>query len=249
MKNTEIERKFVVKLEDIPYKLSTMNYFDIKQSYIAEIDKSYSFRLRESIWRTPEKKEIYTKFTQTIKSKHLKVRDEYEIVLNETQYSTLSPLYQENYISKKRYELQYNSHILELDIYNNIGNLNIIEIEFDNIKDCDIFEVPEWFGVEVTDNLEYKNENISLNNGIVINYTEIANTIFKKLLSSDLDDFDDIITISINSITHKDKRDYILFLAELTNEVIINRYYSENEFTNAIEIRNLCTKKMKEINI
>ena len=167
MRNKEIERKFLVDIKDVPFDLSTLAYGDITQGYITSIDESFSFRVRQTLNMSSEKVLIDKKHTQTIKSKGSKVRDEYEIELNQEQFSTLWKLCMYNSVHKIRYELPYYHHTLELDVYKNeVEGLYTIEVEFDNIKECDMFEAPEWFGEEVTNKDEYKNVNIALNKGV-----------------------------------------------------------------------------------
>ena len=167
MKNKEIERKFLVEIKDVPFDLSTLSYGDISQGYITSIDETFSFRIRQTLNMTNEKVLIDKSYTQTIKSKETKVRDEYEIELNGSQFSTLWKLCMYNSIHKFRYKLPYYQHTLELDVYKNeVEGLYTIEVEFDNLKECDMFEPPNWFGTEVTELNEYKNVNIALNKGI-----------------------------------------------------------------------------------
>jgi len=169
MKHKEIERKFLVDINDIPFNLSELPYGDITQGYITSIDNTFSFRVRQTLNMNGEKMLVDKTHTQTIKSKGSKVRDEYEIDLNEEQFSTLWKLCMYNSVHKFRYELPYYQHTLELDVYKNeVLGLYTIEIEFNNLKECDNFDVPEWFGEEVTEKLEYKNVNIALNKGIKI---------------------------------------------------------------------------------
>ena len=169
MKNQEIERKFLVNIEDVPYDLESMDYGDIIQGYITSIDHTFSFRVRQTLTMNDENGKIGEKYTQTIKSKDNKVRDEYEIVLEKEQFSTLWKLCLKDSVHKIRYELPYDEHTIELDVYKNeVEGLFTVEVEFDNLKECDMFEPPKWFGEEVTELSEYKNVNIALNKGIKI---------------------------------------------------------------------------------
>ena len=168
MNNKEIERKFLVNIEDIPFDLSGMEYGDISQGYITSIDKTFSFRVRQTLKMSPNKEKVGENYTQTIKSNETKVRDEYEIILGKEQFSTLWGLCLKDSVHKLRYELPYQEHTLELDIYkNDLRNLVTIEVEFENLKTCDNFTPPNWFGEEVTEKLEYKNVNLAINKGII----------------------------------------------------------------------------------
>jgi len=107
MKNKEIERKFLVNLKDVPYDLEKMEYGDISQGYITSIDNTFSFRIRQTLKMDSSKTKIGEKYTQTIKSKETKIRDEYEIELNREKFSTLWQLCMYNSVHKLRYELPY----------------------------------------------------------------------------------------------------------------------------------------------
>lgn len=52
-------------------------------------------------------------------------------------------------------------YICELDIYNNI--LITVEIEFNSKQEADNFNVPKWFGHELTNIQEFKNKNLAQN--------------------------------------------------------------------------------------
>ena len=173
MKHKEIERKFLVEIENIPFDLSKLNYGDITQGYITSIDNTFSFRIRQTLEMNSKKVKIDEKYTQTIKSNETKIRDEYEIELNKAQFSTLWKLCMYNSVHKFRYELPYYQHTIELDIYKNEAEgLFTVEVEFKNLKECDMFEPPRWFGKEVTELKEFKNVNIALNKGIKKNKTK-----------------------------------------------------------------------------
>ena len=51
MKNKEIERKFLVNVEEIPFDLKNMPYQDIVQGYMSSIEHDLSFRLRNVLYR------------------------------------------------------------------------------------------------------------------------------------------------------------------------------------------------------
>ena len=162
LRNKEIERKFLVNVDDIPYNLKDYNYDDIVQGYITSIDKTFSFRVRQSL-KIKDGAKIDEKYTQTIKSKGGMVRDEYEIELNREQFTTLWKLCNNISIHKFRYNLEYNEHIIELDIYkNSLDGLYIVEVEFEDLETCNNFKIPSWFGEEVTEIRDYKNLELAL---------------------------------------------------------------------------------------
>ena len=246
MKNKEIERKFLVDIKDVPYDLSILPYGDITQGYITSIDKSFSFRIRQTLNMSADKMLIDKIHTQTIKSKDTKVRDEYEIDLNEKQFSTLWKLCMYNSIHKIRYKLPYNQYTIELDIYkNNLEGLYTVEVEFDNLKECDMFEPPEWFGEEVTELQEYKNVNIALNKGVNVWYGKHAHNTLALILKSDISKIENIINSALDKT--QEKHNFIDTLTNLALNVLLNRLDEENAEENdyeskALKIRKICEK-------
>jgi len=226
MKNKEIERKFLVDINDVPFDLSTLPYGDITQGYITSIDNTFSFRVRQTLNMSAEKVLIDKQHTQTIKSKESKVRDEYEIELNQEQFSTLWKLCMYNSVHKYRYELPYYHHTLELDVYKNeVEGLYTVEVEFDNLKECDMFEPPDWFGEEVTELKEYKNVNIALNKGVEIWYGKHAHNILALILKSDISKIQNIIDSALTKT--QEKRNFIKTLFDLSQNIILNRLDEE----------------------
>lgn len=163
MKNFEIERKFIVDKDNLPF-LSNQNYMDIVQGYIQNIGGDYIYRLRQILHMSFDKSNIGEQYFQTIKGKGMKIREEYEIELLKPQFYNLWPLCKNISIHKHRYKIFIDKNLDGfLDIYaNNLKGLITIEVEFENEIDCDNFIPPIWFGKEITQNKEYSNFNLSL---------------------------------------------------------------------------------------
>ena len=52
-------------------------------------------------------------------------------------------------------------NIAELDAYKNIeGMTYTVEVEFTSVEDSNDFEIPDWFGLEITEDMSYKNKNL-----------------------------------------------------------------------------------------
>ena len=226
MKNKEIERKFLVNIDDVPFDLSTLAYGDITQGYITSIDNTFSFRVRQTLNMNTDKVLINKTHTQTIKSKGSKIRDEYEIELNSDQFSTMWKLCMYNSVHKFRYELPYYHHTIELDVYKNeVEGLYTVEVEFDNEKECDMFEAPSWFGEEVTELKEYKNVNIALNKGIEVWYGKHAHNTLAVILKSDISKMQNIIDSALTRTQEKMK--FIEVLKDLGLNILLNRLNDE----------------------
>jgi hypothetical protein len=74
MKNIEIERKFIVLVENLP-DLSKQAYRDINQGYIQNfLGSSYIYRLRQVLHMSPTNYNLGEQCYQTIKGTGSKIR-------------------------------------------------------------------------------------------------------------------------------------------------------------------------------
>lgn len=166
MKNTEIERKFLVEQNNLP-DLSKMVYRDIVQGYVQNIGGNYIYRLRQCLHFSPSKSHLGEQYFQTIKGKGSMVREEYEVELLKSQFNKIWPLCKNISVSKKRYEIVLENNFENrayLDVYKNtLEGLYTIEVEFEDEVTCKNFVKPNWFGLEVTENAEYSNYILALN--------------------------------------------------------------------------------------
>lgn len=91
-------------------------------------------------------------------------REEYEKAISSTEYHNLMDKAGGRVIKKMRYyyPLEENK-TAEIDFYfgNNSG-LKTVEVEFDSLESAEKFEVPSWFGKEITNDPNYKNSELSL---------------------------------------------------------------------------------------
>jgi CYTH domain-containing protein len=154
----EIERKWLIEEKNLPENFKA-NYpgHRINQGYVNP-DDEYLIRVRhnKSI-RHPEKEKDTYKLE--IKSKGLFVRDEW-------RYDTTKENFWEIYkkcsrtISKTRYYMMVDHLQYEIDFYD-AHDFITLEIEFDSLEEAENFEVPSWFGEDVTYKPEYKNVNLA----------------------------------------------------------------------------------------
>lgn len=163
MNNVEIERKFLIDPEKIPFKLEDYEYEDMIQGYISGYN-NFTYRLRKS------KQGGKTEYFQTIKGKGYKLRSEFEINLSEKDFDKMWILCKDITISKHRYHVPYGGKILYLDEYKGpVKGLYTLEIEFDNEDDCDDYKPSYWFGPEVTYDSRFTNSQLA-KNGLPKNY-------------------------------------------------------------------------------
>ncbi len=145
----EIERRFLVK--ELPDNLDIYPNNNIVQGYLSTKEGT-SIRLRKE----------GDKYYQTIKKGTGKVREEIEIEISKPMYDILWNETKGRRIRKTRYEIPYNEHIIQLDIYDGkLKGLLTVEVEFGTIDECDDFIPPEWFGTELTDIKEFTNKSLA----------------------------------------------------------------------------------------
>jgi len=86
MRNTEIERKFLIAPENLP-DLSKLVYGNLSQGYIRNLKGNFYYRLRQIIFMSPDGNCLGDRYFQTIKGFGNKQRKEYEIELLKPQFS------------------------------------------------------------------------------------------------------------------------------------------------------------------
>lgn len=145
----EIERKFLVKEQELPQNLKSYPCHLIEQAYLCT----------EPVIRVRRENNNYY---MTYKSKGLMVREEYNLPLNKEAYESLKQKADGNIIGKKRVLIPYGDHKIELDIFDEpFAPLIIAEVEFETVEDANAFTPPGWFGEDVTNKTEYHNSNMS----------------------------------------------------------------------------------------
>ena len=147
----EIERKFLVT--SLPRAMDRDPHEHIIQGYVVVGADGSEVRLRRK----------GQKYFETVKLGRGEVRSELEIELTATQFDTLWEATSGRRIEKTRYEVPHAGRIVEVDVYHGeLAGLVIAECEFASAEESRRFVPPEWFGGEVTDDPEYKNQNLAL---------------------------------------------------------------------------------------
>ena len=148
----EIERKFLVETRladwyEHPHQL-------IIQGYLTDAQGETEVRIRRK----------GNRLFLTVKKGKEPVRYESEIELSSEQFETLWPLTEGRRIEKMRYEIPFERHIIELDIYQGrLESLTTAEVEFDTLEASKAFIPPGWMNVEVTGDARFRNRNLALN--------------------------------------------------------------------------------------
>jgi len=151
----EIERKFLVKenfVKNMIYTNKYNNKINIKQGYIMNSPEKV-VRVRIS------NDNAYL----TIKGKNdgpSRLEFEYDIPLSDAERMIETMC--ENIIEKVRYIFRISDDIWEVDVFE--GNNNGLIVAEAEIPSIDYpLSIPEWIKMEVTDDIKYYNNNLSIN--------------------------------------------------------------------------------------
>lgn len=146
----EIERKFLVNGE---YKSKAYKSFRIKQGYLSLSGVSV-IRVR-----VKGEKAYITVKSALVEGKLKRHEWEYEIPVPDAE--EMLELCEESVLDKTRYLIKAGDHTFEVDeFYGENEGLLIAEVELED--EDEVFEKPEWLGVEVTGNVRYYNSFLSI---------------------------------------------------------------------------------------
>ena len=149
--NYEIEKKYLINIEDIPFNLKKYKSVKIAQAYIS---KNPSIRIRN----------IDNNYVICIKSSTKKdyTRIESEYKISKKTYNNLLKSIESGIIYKTRYFIPYNNYTIELDIFErDLKGLCYAEVEFNSIKQLKSFKEPSWFKKDVSKIKKYSNESLA----------------------------------------------------------------------------------------
>lgn len=153
----EIERKFLVS--EIPEEMIALKHSKIHQNYLATGYEEVRIR-KETVgdisW-----------YTMTIKKDTGLCREEINIDISSESYEQLNNNKQgisrrNKPLLKERTTFESDGYKLEVDIYMNFVlqsiELMVVEVEFRTIEEANAFQPLQWFGKEVTEDINYKNQ-------------------------------------------------------------------------------------------
>lgn len=155
----EIERKFLIKKENLPQQLEQYPHAELEQAYI----------ITNPVLRVRRKNDNYI---LTYKGPGLMEREEVEFPLPEDAYRKLLGKADGNCIHKIRYKIPETDGLtIELDIFlGEFEGLYLAEVEFPDSDTAKKYAPPSWFGPEVTHTNTYHNSTLS-----TLSSTEIKN--------------------------------------------------------------------------
>jgi CYTH domain-containing protein len=147
----EIERKWLVNIFQALDMIQGIVPLKITQGYLNTMEDEYLIRYRSV---------NNLAFMMELKSKGHLSRQELGYLITKEQFEEGMKLCKTK-VSKKRYCLYLsNDKVAEVDLYNEWDFITV-EVEFDTEGEADFFDVPSWFGKEVTYDAKYKNINLA----------------------------------------------------------------------------------------
>ena len=146
----EIERKFLVDTDRLPFRPEDYPCRHIEQGYLCT---SPVVRIRRDD----------NEYFLTYKSKGLMVREEYNLPLTEESYEHLRQKIDGRLITKTRYVIPLEQGLtLELDLFHgDLAPLILAEIEFADEESALAYQPPKWLGEDVTFSAAYHNSTLS----------------------------------------------------------------------------------------
>lgn len=156
----EIERKFKLNKKKFFDNFKLLNILQkevIEQSYINTNGNEVRVRKKEI---------LHNKFQYflTIKTNGTIQRNEIELEIHSSKYDEIMSggFCIGETLKKFRYKVELSeSLVAEVDVYGkNLIGLMTVEVEFKSLEEANLFEIPAWFGEEITNNDKYKNKNL-----------------------------------------------------------------------------------------
>lgn len=152
MAGVEVERKWLVTTP--PREALAAASELIEQGYLTVGASGAETRLRRRAGRC----------TLTVKSGAGMARAEREVELSAEQFEALWPATEGARLVKRRHVLSGEDGVaIEFDVYEGaLAGLMVAEVEFSDVRAALAFSAPAWFGSEVTEAPEYKNQRLAL---------------------------------------------------------------------------------------
>ncbi len=148
--NLEIERKFLIR--EAPADLAMYPSNEIEQGYIVMSGET-EVRVRRK----------GAQYFLTVKKGHGLVRQETEILIEQSQFLPLWQLTEGQRVQKVRYEIPYLTHIIEVDVYRErLAPLITADVEFPTLEASNTFTPPAWLGKEISGMAAFANKNLAV---------------------------------------------------------------------------------------
>lgn len=153
----EIERKWLVERDKIPYNLEKKaDKFEITQTYL-----NYSPEIR--VRNVSDKRYVMAIKTGLTDTQGL-TRDERQYNITKEEYEHLLTKQEGDTIHKTRYQIKVDNYTYSFDYFHEqLDGLTYMEIEFPTEEEANNFQAPDWVGKDVTNDKNYKNQSLAKN--------------------------------------------------------------------------------------
>jgi CYTH domain-containing protein len=148
----EIERSFLLE-GDLPDGAERVDR--VEQGYIAIAGDGTEVRIRRRAGAR----------TLTVKSGDVgRTRTEEEMELDAGRFERLWPLTAGRRLAKDRHLFALPGGLTaEVDVYiGELAGLRVVEVEFSSEEESERFQIPDWFGREVTGDRRYRNRELAV---------------------------------------------------------------------------------------
>lgn len=163
----EIEKKWLIDVDDIPYDLSKAEIMKIEQTYIFFSPEIRVRRINDG--------EEYSFAVKTGITEDGMTRNEIEENITEEEYKNMIAKKDGDTIYKTRYQFLDGEYLYAIDVFEgDLEGLAYLEIEFENQEEAESFKEPDWVLKDVTSDLNYKNGHLA-RYGIPVSYYEYKN--------------------------------------------------------------------------
>ena len=151
---TEIERKWLVDIDKIPYDLTKEKGIELQQAYVSF---SPTIRIRsidsESFVLTVKGEPAHESALQ---------REEFEIRISAEEYAFLMKKTEGTVITKTRYKIKEGAYTQEIDLFHGeLEGLCYLEIEFPSVEEAESYPNPEWVKRDVSKLKDYTNGSLA----------------------------------------------------------------------------------------
>ncbi len=150
----EIEKKWLVDVDAIPYNLKNADIEHIEQTYICFSPEIRVRRINDG--------QRYTFAVKTGITEDGMIRNELEEEIKKEEYESMVVKQEGNTINKTRYQIFDDGYVYAIDIFSgDLTGLAYLEVEFKNKEDATNFQTPSWVKKDVTADLNYKNGHLA----------------------------------------------------------------------------------------
>lgn len=150
----EIEKKWLIDVDNIPYNFEKGEIEKIEQTYICFSPEIRVRRINDG--------QRYTFTVKTGITADGMIRNELEEEITKEEYENMLKKQEGNTINKTRYQFFEDGYVYAIDIFSgDLSGLAYLEVEFKNQEEANNFEAPDWIKKDVTADLNYKNGHLA----------------------------------------------------------------------------------------